>query len=598
MRTALRVVLAVALLMPLGFALDSGPAAAADRTVSVDPATGLRDGQAVQVTVTDGSQADHTVTICHADLLDHAGDATAVYRYCAIDDGTYVDGSFPVGEPFTVDVGSRRVVTALEGPVTCGAAPGDCIVVDWEGPGWLPADAAYAPISFSTDDRLVVTPAVDLPASATVTASGSGLDPGEVTLQLCTREWIAEAETTPADEGCGPATLVTVAADGTFSAVVTVTDPLLTRSGRSVRCSVNGCSLAVSSAADPMIVEHPLAFSGAWLHVAQTEGLLDEQQVLILITGARPNAQGTLHLCVSPAPGVEPRCGGHKGDFVVDGSGYGGGTFDVGHALVDDGATTTDCRAVACEIRALTVTSAVGQPVPVTFGPRPAVTLTPSSGLHEGDAMAFHAEHLPANQTFHVARCAAPARCSTPVAITASASGTIDTTVTASELLPGYRMCHDRCTVRLQDGVDYDPADPNVAYTMAPTVVTATPATGLVDGQDVVVAADDLMSAYAGRTLMFATGGWSVVQCDAALGATPGLWEVFTHCAIPPGGGAVDVPGTTASATVQVQATLSKILGGTTDCTASAGACVVGYVRWEQDATVTAHTTSITFAAG
>ena len=71
---------------------------------------------------------------------------------------------------------------------------------------------------------------------------------------------------------------------------------------------------------------------------------------------------------------------------------------------------------------------------------------------------------------------------------------------------------------------------------------------------------------------------------------------MFERCAIPTGGGVVNATiGSQVQVTIRPAATMTPILGGTTDCTASPGACVVGLVRWEQDASVSTVLTPITF---
>jgi hypothetical protein len=238
----------------------------------------------------------------------------------------------------------------------------------------------------------------------------------------------------------------------------------------------------------------------------------------------------------------------------------------------------------------------LGRDVPVTFGPRPVVSLTPTTGLLEGQPMTFRAANLPPNQPFYVARCV-DGRCPSPERVISSPTGTVDRTVAASERIGTRWLCHGRCTVRLQSGPWFDSADPSVGYTTASGSVTVTPSTGLVDEQSVTVTGSNLLATYAGPTILFPTGGWGLSQCDRAVGSTPTLVDVFVHCAIPPGGGTVAVPGSTSSTTIVARASITKILGGTTDCTTSAGACVVGLFRWEQDGTVSAHTTPISFAA-
>jgi hypothetical protein len=73
------------------------------------------------------------------------------------------------------------------------------------------------------------------------------------------------------------------------------------------------------------------------------------------------------------------------------------------------------------------------------------------------------------------------------------------------------------------------------------------------------------------------------------------LFGVFTQCSLPPPTRPVDVAGSTLETTFPVESTITKILGGTTDCTASPGACVVGLVRFEQDATLSAHVVPVEF---
>jgi hypothetical protein len=45
----------------------------------------------------------------------------------------------------------------------------------------------------------------------------------------------------------------------------------------------------------------------------------------------------------------------------------------------------------------------------------------------------------------------------------------------------------------------------------------------------------------------------------------------------------------------ELPATITRILGGTTDCAAAPGACVVGLVRFEQDGSLTSHLVPVSF---
>ncbi|HEY8545870.1 MAG TPA: lipase family protein [Acidimicrobiales bacterium] len=141
------------------------------------------------------------------------------------------------------------------------------------------------------------------------------------------------------------------------------------------------------------------------------------------------------------------------------------------------------------------------------------------------------------------------------------------------------------------------PGSPGAPAATAPAVVV-TPATGLADGQVVELAATGVDPTYEGAPLgPFPTGGWSTAQCDAALGAAPSLHDLFTHCgtngALTPV--TVGDDGVLPATPLPVAATLPRILGGTTDCTAAAGACVLGLVRLEASGAVTAHTVPLGF---
>jgi hypothetical protein len=127
--------------------------------------------------------------------------------------------------------------------------------------------------------------------------------------------------------------------------------------------------------------------------------------------------------------------------------------------------------------------------------------------------------------------------------------------------------------------------------------VAVTPASGLVDGQDVELSGEGLSPTYEGEPLgPFPTGGWSTAQCSAELGTAPTLYDAFALCA---GNGAltsVTISGSTLPATaLPVDASIDHLLGGTTDCTAASGACILGLFRFEEDGSFTVHTAPLTF---
>ena len=134
-------------------------------------------------------------------------------------------------------------------------------------------------------------------------------------------------------------------------------------------------------------------------------------------------------------------------------------------------------------------------------------------------------------------------------------------------------------------------------YWIDDPVVAVSPATGLTDGDTVTVTGTKIQPNYAGPTLFLPTGGWSIVQCDKAVGQTvrTSLVNLFQQCAVAPGGASVVVSDHMSSTAVQVQGTIRKLLGGTTDCTAAPGACVIGFSRWEQDGWTTVELKPLTF---
>ena len=124
------------------------------------------------------------------------------------------------------------------------------------------------------------------------------------------------------------------------------------------------------------------------------------------------------------------------------------------------------------------------------------------------------------------------------------------------------------------------------------------PATGLTDGQTVRYTVDGLQPTYVGPPSLFASGGWSLAQCDASVKSATGqvtLLGLFQSCGFPPGGGVVDVTASSLEREVAVLRSLPRFLGGTTDCGASPGACVVGLTRLEVDGSISHHLVPISF---
>jgi hypothetical protein len=160
------------------------------------------------------------------------------------------------------------------------------------------------------------------------------------------------------------------------------------------------------------------------------------------------------------------------------------------------------------------------------------------------------------------------------------------------------RTCREGCQAVLVhgNGIDGLGVTSVTPIAMAEGSIAAAPDTGLADGQAVTVTGSQLMPSYDGPTLLFPTGGWALVQCDAALLDDPTLLGVFTQCGGVDLGAPLQVTGPDMTASAGVHATLHRFLGDTTDCTAGPGTCLLVLARWEQDATVTLHPAPLGFA--
>jgi hypothetical protein len=130
-------------------------------------------------------------------------------------------------------------------------------------------------------------------------------------------------------------------------------------------------------------------------------------------------------------------------------------------------------------------------------------------------------------------------------------------------------------------------------------VLTAAPATGLADGAAVTLSGTSVRASYDGPPVwIFTSGVWGIVQCAAAVADEPTILGVFTHCAGAEGTGPLAVPGSTFATEVTVRQQITPILGGSVDCAAAAGACVLAIARVEADGGVSLHTSPLTFGSG
>jgi hypothetical protein len=278
---------------------------------------------------------------------------------------------------------------------------------------------------------------------------------------------------------------------------------------------------------------------------------------------------------------------------------WGSGQTQVGPvraSMVVGAGATIDCRTTPCGFGLFDGEGGrIVSSAPLTFAPPATLTVEPAEGLLDGETMTVTGTNIPPG-TFRLHHCAGQ-DCDEGQLVTVDPTGALDAELPAQQRVRAtsqrYVYCRSQCVVDFAAaGLDL----PTAGYTMAEGQVTVVPSDGLVDGQTVEVTGSDLMPTYAGPTFgVFPTGGWALTQCDAAVLDAPSLLGVFTHCAAPPLTRPVTVDASTLDATLDVAATITKILGGTTDCT-TPEACVAGLVRFEQDATLTTHLTPLAFA--
>jgi hypothetical protein len=137
-------------------------------------------------------------------------------------------------------------------------------------------------------------------------------------------------------------------------------------------------------------------------------------------------------------------------------------------------------------------------------------------------------------------------------------------------------------------------------YDVAEARLTADPASGLADGQVVRLTGENVGPTFTGAPWgPFPTGAWGVGQCIGTFGsgAQP-IATVLAGCAVAPGSGVLDVPGTGFAVDVTLEAAIDPPLGDPVDCTTAPAACTLAISRIERDGRATLHTVPIAFAAG
>jgi hypothetical protein len=450
------------------------------------------------------------------------------------------------------------------------------------------------------------TPRRELADGDTISVSVRYMTPGDWSIAQCRYSLLDPIPIDP-DTVCETPTPVTATADRTFTADLVLHEPMRIFGGE-LSCGSGDCVVALLSPTDlpgPLgraASQFGISFGPTVMTVFPPGPFADGTQVGLQIRGG-PAGEVQARQCALPVGDTLPasRCGAVAATLHIDDSGSSGsGVFFAAASTFEPtaGGATVDCQVDDCVYVAFDADDqAVVQTTTLDFAPPPTLTLTPSTGLLEGAAMTLTVDHLIPNWPYQVRHCA-ERTCDPGETVTAGADGILHATPTASqridvEGLPAY--CRADCEIDVGWQLGGGHAG-RVAYAMAEGAVAASPSTGLSDGQTVQVTGTDLLPSYAGPPLwIFPTGGWSLTECDAALLDDATLGGVLTHCSAAPVTRGVSVDGSTLDTTIDVQGTITRILGGTTDCTAAPGTCVVGLVRLEQDGSVSTHLAPVAF---
>ena len=590
-------VLVAAIVLSAGLVVASAPAAAAvEGPTVVVSSERVFDGQLVGMDISGFPYGWSGLVQCAGSVLGPDGPGTSVctIRQVLVNDGfpaSHVD--WTVVSTFTTYDGTRVV--------DCRTEPSGCVagVVTISDPSDFTSiiAEAYVPITFLSELR--VSPYRLLADGATVTVEADQVPAGTWSIAQCGQAVVDDPTPAQVAALCALATPVTVGGDGSLAAELTVHDPLISRDGAIVPCGFDGCVVVLSSDDDLVVRGFGILFGGPTFEVEPAMDIPEEASVFLTVGGAPFGTE--VSQCVLP---VGDTLEGSRCDYgfqlPLDENG------DVHYPIYPLSVMYLEGEPVDCRVEdcALVLFDASGarlvEPVPITFAPPPSLTVEPSEDLLDGQDMTVVAEHLAPNEGYFLGYCTEWPICESLEAPAVGPDGRFEITVPArQQFIPDYLgspvYCRANCSLVLIRPVPLGMVY-WAPYTMAEADLSVTPATGLSDGQQVQVTGSELMPTYAGAPLgPFLTGGWALTQCDRAVVDQADLLGVFTHCSVAPPTRIVTIDGSTLDTGFDVQATITKILGGTTDCAAAPGACVVGLVRLEQDMSLSTHLQPVTF---
>jgi hypothetical protein len=571
--------------------------------LAVTPSSGVRPGELMEIVVTGlGIESNLRVSLCEqATVAELEEDQLLLYSACQ-ELGTSHGFRDPlVVEAPLVDTWPSRIPTG-PGVYRCGSRPGGCVVVvttnDAGRDGILLAhdiDVDPAPLTIAPGDQ-----------EAGVAVEVFAHLPDRAGQAVAVAQCAAPVPATASGRQCAPGVPITLDDVGDAAVDLTVVESIPDAGGM-ILCTHRPCAVAVIAADRTTLAISPLTVhapdAALTLDVVPTGPYHEGQEVELRFTGTRNSRLRWAHCAATVIDDRrldETRCSPVNGHWLDSAT----PTFTTGlnatRRITTAGGTEIACTEPgACVFAA---DSGAGDFVwaPATMTDPPTATLTPSTGLLEGQNMTLRATGLRPDWSYPVWRCDGPRpipdRCEQVPGIdaTPAADGTAEVLVPARAIFrtgAGADVyCHRQCHVGLEGELSTF-----LPYALAGGTLTADPATDLTDGQAVAVTASQLVPTYPGEWTPFMhQGEWALTQCDRRVTDAPSIAALYRWCGLPPGTGIVEVPGTDLHATVEVQAHLATLTGHTTDCTTSP--CALALTRHEIDGTLTLLTTPLAFA--
>ena len=537
-RVGLRGLLAVLLIGGVLTLVGVSPASAAPPAISVSP-TSVRAWGTTTVTTTGFPAGAGKIGICPAWVR---GATDPSYDdECGIL-ATYASGlpaQAEVTVPYVFEYGSGSGHWCYD----------DCVIAAWVDAGSPgdPPSVAFADISIAPP-TVTVSPDRGLFDGDAITVSGSGLPAGPVRAAVCAGEMNIEGF-----GGCRELASGVVDASGEVSIQTTI--PL---DEPSERCSGFSCSVGlwVGEPDDGFGFSTQVAVGPPMTPYVGSGPYPSPAHLSVWYSGFH-GGPPTITVCALPlgADLASSNCQS-PGETTWNDLGWGYAEVDLVVSL-QGSQGVVDCLVRPCAIAGFTADGTAATSVPITFTPTPRMTLSPGDELVDGDLIQVDVDGLLPGQLVRMGRCLADRSSVTSGCersllngpeLSADQNGHFEIQIPAASRLTtgawyGQRVCRAaECTVAIADNLS-DVVLAEEPYGLAEPSASVSPSSGLADGQAVTVTGTDLQPSYAGPTVLFPTGGWSVAQCDRSVVDDPSLWNVFTKCAVVPGGLGVSVNG-------------------------------------------------------